>query len=303
MPKKKYIPGLAAFYFKPNYSWTIEEAIDLFSNKSIEQYNIIYYEDCINGMENLSAESIDLVVADPPFGLGFSGKEAQYNRNKELVIDGYNDIPKEEYTKITNDWISQLPRIMKETASAYIFSGWTNLKDILIAIDNAKLTVINHIIWKYQFAVYTKSRKFATSHYHILFVVKNLKKYFYNKIEHYTLDIWEISRKYAKNIRKNGTKLPINLVSKCINYSSKPGDIVLDPFIGNGTTAISCKQNYRKYIGFEINKAMKPIINSGLAATKVGESYIPYSEIPINIAALAKKYPKAYKIYLEKEKN
>ena len=57
----------------------------------------------------------------------------------------------------------------------YIFSGWNNLKDILIAIDNVGLTVINHIIWKYQFGVVTKN-KFVTSHYHCLYVCKNPKK-------------------------------------------------------------------------------------------------------------------------------
>ena len=57
----------------------------------------------------------------------------------------------------------------------YIFSGWNNLKDILIAIDDVGLTVVNHIIWKYQFGVVTKN-KFVISHYHCLFVCKNPKK-------------------------------------------------------------------------------------------------------------------------------
>lgn len=53
----------------------------------------------------------------------------------------------------------------------YIISGWTNLKDILIALDTLGLYIENHIIWKYNFGVYTK-KKFVSSHYHILYVKK-----------------------------------------------------------------------------------------------------------------------------------
>jgi len=70
----------------------------------------------------------------------------------------------------------------------FVFSGWTNLKDILNALDEVGFITINHIIWKYQFGVLTK-RKFVTSHYHILFVAKDEEKYKFNKIEHYPEDV------------------------------------------------------------------------------------------------------------------
>ena len=91
------------------------------------------------------------------------------------VMEGYNEILPENYYQFSYDWISEANRILKESGSMYIFSGWNNLKDILIAIDNVGLTVVNHIIWKYQFGVVTKN-KFVTSHYHCLYVCKNPKK-------------------------------------------------------------------------------------------------------------------------------
>ena len=134
------------------------------------------------------------------------------------------------------------------------------MKDILIAIDDAGFSTINHIIWKYQFRVFTKT-KFVTSHYHILFVVKNPKKYYFNKIDHYPEDVWEIKREYLPGKKKNSTKLPDLLVEKLIKYSSKENDLVLDPFMGNGTTATSCVKLCRNYVGFEINPQAKGIID------------------------------------------
>jgi site-specific DNA-methyltransferase (adenine-specific) len=271
--KRKYIPGLAAFYFEPDNSWNKKEAYNLYINNKKDYYGEIYYKDCIDGMKGLEDNSVDLIIADPPFGLEFNGKESLYNRDSELVSKGYVDVDGSEYRLFTKKWVSFLPRLMKKTASAFIFSGWTNLADVLQAIEECNLKLINHIIWKYQFGVFTK-RKFVTSHYHLLWIVKNEKNYFFNKIKHYPLDIWEIPRKYASGEKKNGTKLPIELISRCIDYCSKPGQLVLDPFMGNGTTAVASKGNFRHFIGFEINEKMRTIIESNLEKVKIGELYM-----------------------------
>ena len=63
---------------------------------------------------------------------------------------------------------------------------------------------------------------------------------------------------------------------KCIDYSSKPGDLIFDPFMGNGTTAVVSKSSYRNYLGFEINKSMDKIIDNNLNQVDVGSSYSPY---------------------------
>lgn len=298
--KKKYIPGLAAFYFKPQYPWTEKQAKELYQKNISKDFNKIFYTDCIEGMKQLSPKSIDLIIADPPFGLEFNGKESIYNRDKNLVLDGYYEIEQSEYYAFSRAWISKLSRLMKNTSSAFIFSGWTNLTDVLLAIKDSGLEIINHIIWFYQFGVFTK-RKFVSSHYHLLWVVKNPDNYFFNKIEHYPLDIWKIPRKYKRGEKKNGTKLPLELVSRCIHFCSKPGDLILDPFMGNGTTAICAKGNYRHYLGFEINKNMENIINHGLSKVEVGSLFTPYSDMHPDVQKLKKKYPKAYKVYLKRE--
>ena len=299
--KNKYIPNLAEFYFKPDYDWSVDQAKSLYKKNIGEKIDKIAYNDCIKGMQELPSESVDLIIADPPFGLKFTGKESLYNRNSEFVVDGYQEIKITDYKKFSSRWIREIPRILKSHGSAYIFSGWTNLLPILASIEDSGLILRNHLIWQYNFAVFTR-KKFATSHYHILYVVKDEKKVFFNRIKHYETDTWTISRKYKPNQRKNGTKLPDDLVRKCINYSSKPGDLVLDPFTGNATTQIASKGEYRHYIGFELNKQLRETIETNLSSVNIGENYIPYNERIPSIEELSELYPKAYNIYKKRLK-
>ncbi|MHA1910145.1 MAG: DNA-methyltransferase [Candidatus Kariarchaeaceae archaeon] len=305
--KKTYLPGLAAFKFAIDEDWNYSEAQEEHRKTMTNTLcNKIHYTDSIKEMKGLPEESMDLIIADPPFGIDFSGKEAIYNRDKSFVADGYSEVKIENYAQFTHDWMSELPRIMKESASAYIFSGWTNLNDLLTAVDKIEgLTLVNHIIWKYQFGVFTK-KKFVSSHYHVLLLVKDITKYYFNKITHYPQDVWDdISRKYKPGQKKNGTVLPLELVERCIDYSSKPGDLVFDPFMGNGTTAMAAKANFRHYHGFEINPAMKEIIHSNIEIIELGETlskkgtYNERWKSEENYQKLKKKYPRAYQEYVK----
>ena len=122
-------------------------------------FNKIYNKNCLEGMKLIDKNKIDLIITDPPFAIDFKAKKANYNRKSSRVIEGYNEILPENYSQFSYDWISEANRILKESGSMYIFSGWNNLKDILIAIDDVGLTVINHIIWKYQFGVVTSATR------------------------------------------------------------------------------------------------------------------------------------------------
>jgi site-specific DNA-methyltransferase (adenine-specific) len=301
---KRYVPNLAEFYFKPTSDWSREEAKRLYDGtKSISPkfgLDTIRFEDCVTGMRELPDESIDLVIADPPFGIDFDGKSSVYNRDERLVVEGYEETS-ESYLEFTAKWLAELPRIMKSESSAYVFSGWTNLDAVLQGARDAGLVTLNHLIWHYPFGVYTRKR-FVTSHYHIVLLVKNTRKYFFNKIENYPQDVWSVKRRYRTGLAKNATKLPLEVVSRCIDFSSKPGDLILDPFMGNGTTAVAAKMNLRRFIGFEINEKLRPLLEKEIANTKTGESYIPYSERLPTIEELAEIYPKAYREYVRREK-
>jgi len=211
----------------------------------------IYCGDALVLMKDIPAGSIDLIVTDPPFAIDFEAKRSNYNRTQGRVIEGYNEIPREKYYDFTVSWMKEAYRVLKRSGSMYVFSGWTNLKDILNAIDDVGFITINHIIWKYQFGVFTK-RRFVTSHYHILFVVKDERSYKFNKVEHYPEDVWVINREYWTGKVRTPTKLPLELVKKILLFSSDEGDIVLDPFVGSGTVAVAAKMLGRHFLGFEI---------------------------------------------------
>ena len=128
--------------------------------KQIE-FNKIYNMNCIKGMTMIPDNKIDLIITDPPFAINFKASKANYNRTASRVIEGYKEIKPEEYYDFTFQWMSESFRILKESGSMYVFSGWNNLKDILMALDDVGFTTINHLIWKYQFGVVT-AKKFVT---------------------------------------------------------------------------------------------------------------------------------------------
>jgi site-specific DNA-methyltransferase (adenine-specific) len=211
----------------------------------------LYEGDTLTLLPQVPDGSVDLIVTDPPFAIDFKAQRLNYNRIGSNVLEGYREIPEEEYGEFTRQWIAEAARVLSPTGSMYIFSGWNRLRDILAGIDEAGLTTINHLIWKYQFGVFTK-KKYVTSHYHILFVVRDPKRYTFNKIDHYPEDVWVINREYWKGRKKTPTKLPSELVQKIISYSSNPGDLVLDPFLGSGTVAVVAQQEGRHFLGFEV---------------------------------------------------
>ena len=231
----------------------------------------IYNEDCIEGAKNhIDTESVDLIVCDPPFGINESSFDKHYKRKKDnLVIEGYVEAPKEYYS-FTYSWMSEAKRILKPDGSFYVVSGWTNLKDVLNVGDSLGLYLQNHIVWRYNFGVYTRN-KFVTSHYHILYYLKDKKvKPTFNQYCRFGADekddlgkslnyqdmedVWVINKEYAQGQKKNKNKLPNALIEKMILYSSNENDIVCDFFQGNFTTAYCAIKLGRKPIGFELNK-------------------------------------------------
>jgi site-specific DNA-methyltransferase (adenine-specific) len=241
--------------------------------------NKIYHGDCTEGMAKISSQSVDLVITDPPFGIDFKAKRENYNRKGSRVLDGYNEIHENDYLTFTENWMSEVKRVLKDSGSMFVFSGWNNLKDILITLDKLDFITVNHLVWKYQFGVVT-SRKFVTSHYHCLYVCLDDKKrkfFPYSRFDKEDKkhnggslsyqdreDVWVINREYWNGDIKTPTKLPAEIIKKILAYSSEKGDIVLDPFLGSGQVAVVSKMEGRQYVGFEIVKEYYDFISERL---------------------------------------
>lgn len=208
--------------------------------------------DALALLPQLPAGTVDLVVTDPPFAIDFRAQRANYNRTGSRVLGGYREIPRDQYQDFTVRWMQEAFRVLSPSGSLYVFSGWNRLKEVLCGLDEAGFTTVNHLIWKFQFGVFTR-RRYVTSHYHILFAVKDPSDYTFNKQDHYPEDVWVIPREYWRGRQKTATKLPREIVRRILAYSSNPGDLVLDPFIGSGTVAVVAREMGRHFLGFEIS--------------------------------------------------
>lgn len=226
--------------------------------------------DCIDGaIAHLADASVDLIVSDPPYGIGGDRLHRHYNRDESFVVEGYVEIPSSQYADFTRGWIAQADRVLRPGGQIYVVSGYTNLFSVLAALRETSLTEINHIIWKYNFGVYT-SRKFVSSHYHILYYAKPGARRTFNTQARFSLDertenersrnyedrqdVWTINREYKPGKVKNKNELPRALLEKMIAYSSNEGDRVCDFFMGGGSTAAVAIGMNRRFSGFEISK-------------------------------------------------
>lgn len=226
-------------------------------------------------------ESVDLVITDPPYGISGDKLHEHYNRDERFVVDGYIEVPQQEYAAFTHEWVAQIERILKPGGQVYIVSGYTNLYYLLDSLRSVALREVNHIIWKYNFGVFT-TRKFVSSHYHILYYAKPGGRRTFETESRFGLDerdadgsslnyadredVWTISREYKPGRVKNKNELPTALLMKMLQYSSNRGDVVCDPFMGGFSTARVAIGLDRRFVGCE---ASKPIYEAGLEKIRV----------------------------------
>jgi len=259
---------------------------------------MFYNEDCIHGAKKYIADnSVDLIITDPPYGIKGDKLDKHYNRNESHVIDGYIDIPANEYETFSFDWIMEAERVLKPGGSMYIVSGYTNLRHILNALASTKLKEINHIIWKYNFGVYTKN-KFISSHYHILLYVKEGAKATFNTHCRFAdtekdtnngslnyqdrEDVWIINREYKPRKVKNKNELPSELLKKMVQYSSNENDLVCDFFLGSFSTAKIAIGLNRRACGFEKNAIAFNHQIEQIKSLKPGELLTTLRKVPDN---------------------
>jgi|GEM_PF-42782 len=243
---------------------TRHAVIDIGENRFIN-------DDAVRGAKTYIADgSVDLLITDPPYGINGDRLHQHYNRDERFVVGDYIEVPASEYNMFSRSWIAQVERILRPGGQAFIVSGYTNLYDILDALRKTRLREINHIIWKYNFGVYTTT-KFVSSHYHILYYAKPGGKRTFNLQARYATneesseggsnnyrdreDVWIINREYKPGEAKNKNELPHALLQKITQYASNEGDLVCDLFMGGCSTAAVAIGLNRRFIGIELSKA------------------------------------------------
>lgn len=211
----------------------------------------IYNEDCLEGMKRIKDETIDLIVTDPPYpttkrgGTGNSGGMCKKKEFADGKVFKHNNIKPIEY-------IPEFYRILKDGSHCYIMTNHVNLYEILTVAKESRLHFIKSLIWNKGNKI--MGQAYMSQFEYILFFRKGKFK----KINRCgTADILNVPNKKTKDEEgKNihDTEKPVELMRILIENSTQEEELVLDPFMGSGTTGVACIGANRNFTGFEIDK-------------------------------------------------
>lgn len=217
----------------------------------------IFNEDCLEGMKRIPDKSVDLVITDPPYlienqGGGFWAKESTANhytaRGTRKGMEKLNDIK----DGVCEEVLDELCRVMKRI-NIYVFCSQKQIPLYIDYFVNRKGCNWNLLLWHKINPIPACGNKYLNDTEYILFFrEKGVKLYgtFETKRTFYTtLRNQEDNEKWG-----HPTCKPVGMLMNFVENSSKEGDLVLDPFIGSGSTAIACIREHRHYMGFEVNE-------------------------------------------------
>ena len=235
----------------PKSEWSSYEAISDQSNMRWGKgmnINQIYNEDCLQGMKRIPDGSVDLIVTDPPYKLTSGGCRGSL----DIVFNkaDYTGVSKGAFFEIPkfSTWIQECYRVLKNGTHFYCMTNDKNLNDIYNAAASSGFKEVNILVWKKYMHVPT-AYYMKNVEYILLFRKGSARKI--ANLGDFTL-IEGIRGVYGNKVHVS--EKPVRLFEKFIHNSSSKEDLVLDPFMGSGTTAIACINTNRKFIGFELDK-------------------------------------------------
>jgi DNA modification methylase len=262
--------------------------------------SVIHNGDSVKLLNDSAAESIDLIIADPPYNIGYE-------------YDVYNDNRSDnEYLQWSKQWIGACTRVLKQDGAFWIAIGDEYAAELKIIADECGLKLRNWVIWYYTFGVHCTT-KFSRSHTHFLYFVKNTSRVKFNaddvrvpsarqsvykdlrangtgKLPDNTWilrpqdigddvyfdnqDTWYIPRiagTFKERADFHGCQLPEQLLGRIIKSCSNVEDTVLDPFAGTGSSLVTAKKLGRKWVGIELSPEYSVHATARLKAVQQGD--------------------------------
>ena len=233
--------------------------------------NSILQGDCIEILKTLPENSVDVVFADPPYNLQLRNDLYRPNMTK---VDAVNDDWDQfkgfaEYDNFTREWLSACQRVLKETGTIWVIGSYHNIYRVGSILQDLGFWILNDIVWiKGNPMPNFRGVRFTNAHETMIWAQKKKgAKYTFNHKSMKALNDdlqmrsdWKLNLAIGRErIRLNGSKVhstqkPEALLYRVILASSDPGDVVLDPFFGTGTTGAVAKKLGRKWIGIERDK-------------------------------------------------
>ena len=232
----------------------------------------IYEMDCLEGMKSIPSELVDLTITSPPYNIG-----KEYEELAEL----------DNYLDWCENWIIEIHRITKDNGTFWLNVGYLEVDDEGLAVpipyllwNRTPFYFLQEVVWNYAAGVACKKR-FSPRNEKLLWYVKDKKNYTFNlddvrdpnvkypnqkkngKLKCNPLgknpsDVWQITKVTSGKNRASvertphPAQFPMDLVERMLKSSSNKGDVILDPFMGSGSTAECAIRNGRYVIGFEL---------------------------------------------------
>jgi len=213
--------------------------------------------DCLKILKKIPDNSIDMIFADPPYNL--SGKKfTTCKSGKKVNCDKGQWDQIEDINKFNKSWIKECMRVLKDKGTIWISGTLHNHPSVGFLLKNMGYWIINDIVWyKPNAPPQLQPNRLAPST-EIIWLASKTKKYNFNYEEgkkynegKQLRNLWTITAKRHKT--PHPTEKPEDLLERIIDLGSNKGDLILDPFMGSGTTGVVAKKLNRKFIGIEID--------------------------------------------------
>ena len=220
--------------------------------------NKIICGDCLEVIKGIPDESIDLVVTSPPYNKGYyvlqrkSYKGDTWKQRYIVYGDFKDNLKPQEYIKQQTQLLSELVRVIKPKGSIFYNHKAIVVKhQIIFPLYVFNFNVFQIIIWNRKSTPQIENVRFFPTTEYIFWITKiNIQPKFKKDNLLYTKEIWNLP---VRPNEYHPAPFPIELPINCILATTDKNDIVLDPYIGIGTTLIACKQLNRRFLGIEIN--------------------------------------------------
>ncbi len=226
--------------------------------------------DCLEEMAGLAAGSVDLVFADPPYNLQLGGDLLRPDNSKvDAVDDAWDQFASfEAYDVFTTAWLTQCRRLLKDDGALWVIGSYHNIFRVGRILQDLGFWILNDVVWRKSNPMPNfKGTRFTNAHETLIWAARSrgARRYTFNydamKMANDELQMrsdWTLPLatgeeriKDADGVKVHPTQKPEALLHRVILSSTRPGDVVLDPFFGVGTTGAAARRLGRRFIGIE----------------------------------------------------
>jgi modification methylase len=247
--------------------------------------NRVIEGDCIQAMRDLPAGCADLVFADPPYNLQLEG---ELRRPDNSRVDAVNDKWDQfasfaEYDQFTRDWLSAARHTLKDDGALWVIGSYHNIFRVGAILMDLGFWILNDVVWRKTNPMPNfRGRRFTNAHETLIWAAKSRdqKSYTFNyeamkalndelqMRSDWTLPICSGAErlKDENGDKAHSTQKPESLLHRVILSSTRPGETILDPFFGSGTTGAVAKRLGRHFIGIERDRNYARIARARIAA-------------------------------------